>query len=294
MFRFLGLDCGRFVQIVEDVAGERPEDGDQPVEGEVVEEAVALTASHQQGGQGRVEHGARYFHPEDNHGQDDEANDDTSEDFIAVVVWKEGVVDDHPGEEGEEEGAGVLHHDDVEGGLVSPGDDTDAGRDGRSPVLVVARYLCVPDTRHQSRQIADISLTICCSHTSPVTHKTAEQHGRDSAQTLAGALQDVGQSVGTEAFPASNLPGDHQDEGEAPHQEALSLHEDALLQGHTAQLQGAQAAQQDILEGLTDHTGPLDGPPRTVQQVNEDQDDGHRWKHDSDITGKCSWGIKTN
>ena len=83
----------------------------------------------------------------------------------------------------------------------------------------------------------------------------------------------MSQSVRRETVPASYLPGDDEDKGEAPDQKTLGLQENSLLQGDTAQLQGTQAAEKEILDWLTDNTGVLDGLPRIVEQINQDQND---------------------
>ena len=83
----------------------------------------------------------------------------------------------------------------------------------------------------------------------------------------------MSQSIRRETVPASYLPGDDEDKGEAPDQKALGLQENSLLQGDTAQLQGTQATENKILDWLTNNTGLLDGLPGIVQQINEEQDD---------------------
>ena len=112
-----------------------------------------------------------------------------------------------------------------------------------------------------------------CSLASPVTDKTAKQHCWNSLQTLAGALHDVSQGVGGETVPASYLPGDHKDQRETPDWEPLTLQENSLLQGDTAELQGTEAAEDNILDWLTNNTRVLDSLPCIVQQINEDQYD---------------------
>ena len=86
----------------------------------------------------------------------------------------------------------------------------------------------------------------------------------------------MSQGVRGETVPASYLPGDHEDQREAPDGKPLSLQENSLLQGDTAQLQSTEAAQEDILDWLTNSTGVLDSLSCIVQQINEDQYDCNR------------------
>ena len=83
----------------------------------------------------------------------------------------------------------------------------------------------------------------------------------------------MSQCVGGETVPASYLPGDHEDQGDTPDCEPLTLQENSLLQGDTAELQGTEAAEDNILDWLTNNTRVLDSLPRIVQQINEDQYD---------------------
>ena len=122
--------------IVNVVSEERAHDWDDPVESEVLQEAVSFTSSHEKSGQSGVEHGARDVHPSHHHGQHDEANDGSSRHFVAVVVCEVIVGDDQPGQDGEQDGPGELHHGNVEGRLVLPWDGADPGCNGCSSVLV--------------------------------------------------------------------------------------------------------------------------------------------------------------
>ena len=122
--------------IVNEVSEESAHDWNDPVESEVLQNAVSFTSAHKERGQSRVEHGARDVHAKHHDGEHEEADDGPSRHFVAVVVCEVVVGDHQPGQDSQEEGPAELHHDDVEGRLVLPWNGADSGSNGRSSVLV--------------------------------------------------------------------------------------------------------------------------------------------------------------